>query len=103
MLTVPTVVVIHPMQALSDPASEFLSVFHAMAQTGPILSSSGTVQIRFSSIDLGTTKWREGTFEILEKDNKISLCLRFNCGTLKIFQVFCFCTLGFICSFFTMF
>uniref|UniRef100_H2SH62 Ubiquitin carboxyl-terminal hydrolase n=1 Tax=Takifugu rubripes TaxID=31033 RepID=H2SH62_TAKRU len=61
-----------------------------MAQTGPIVSSSGTVQIRFSSIDLGTTKWREGTFEILEKDNKISLCLRFNCGTLKIFQIFCF-------------
>lgn len=90
MLTVPTGV-IHPMQALSDP--EFLSVFHAMAQTGPILSSRGTVQIRFSSIDLGTTKWREGTFEILEKDNKISLCLRFNCGTLKIFQVFCLCTL----------
>uniref|UniRef100_H2SH63 Ubiquitin carboxyl-terminal hydrolase n=1 Tax=Takifugu rubripes TaxID=31033 RepID=H2SH63_TAKRU len=58
-----------------------------MAQTGPIVSSSGTVQIRFSSIDLGTTKWREGTFEILEKDNKISLCLRFNCGTLKIFQL----------------
>uniref|UniRef100_A0A8D3CLA9 Ubiquitin carboxyl-terminal hydrolase n=1 Tax=Scophthalmus maximus TaxID=52904 RepID=A0A8D3CLA9_SCOMX len=54
----------------------------------PKLSSGGAVRIRFSSIDVGTTKWKEGTFEILEKDNKVNLCLRFNCGgASKTFQV----------------
>uniref|UniRef100_A0A8C5AF69 Ubiquitin carboxyl-terminal hydrolase n=1 Tax=Gadus morhua TaxID=8049 RepID=A0A8C5AF69_GADMO len=44
--------------------------------------------IRFNSIDLGTTRWKEGAFEILEKDNKSSLSLRFNCGgPPKTFQV----------------
>uniref|UniRef100_A0A7N6AB05 Ubiquitin carboxyl-terminal hydrolase n=1 Tax=Anabas testudineus TaxID=64144 RepID=A0A7N6AB05_ANATE len=44
--------------------------------------------IRFTSIDLGTTRWKEGTFEILEKDNKVNLCLRFNCsGASRNFQV----------------
>uniref|UniRef100_A0A671U501 Ubiquitin carboxyl-terminal hydrolase n=1 Tax=Sparus aurata TaxID=8175 RepID=A0A671U501_SPAAU len=39
-------------------------------------------------MDQGTTRWREGTFEILEKDNKVNLCLRFNCGgASKTFQV----------------
>lgn len=85
-----TVVVVPPMQGLLDPVSQLLSTYHAMAHSGPILSSGGTVQIRFISLDLGTTKWREGTFEIVEKDNKASLCLRFNCGTLKFFQVLCF-------------
>uniref|UniRef100_A0A3P8S1N9 Ubiquitin carboxyl-terminal hydrolase n=1 Tax=Amphiprion percula TaxID=161767 RepID=A0A3P8S1N9_AMPPE len=51
------------------------------------LSSGGAVKIRFNSIDLGTTRWKEGTFEILEKDNKVSLCVRFNCGgASKTFQ-----------------
>uniref|UniRef100_A0A667ZZW6 Ubiquitin carboxyl-terminal hydrolase n=1 Tax=Myripristis murdjan TaxID=586833 RepID=A0A667ZZW6_9TELE len=46
------------------------------------------LKIRFNSIDLGTTRWKEGTFEILEKDNKINLCLRFSCGgATKTFQV----------------
>lgn len=85
-----TVIVIRPMQDLLDPGSQLLSTHHAMAHAGPILSSSGTVHIRFISLDLGTTKWREGTFEIVEKDNKASLCLRFNCGTLKCIQVLCF-------------
>lgn len=59
-----------------------------MATTVPKLSSSGAVKIRFSSMDQGTTRWREGTFEILEKDNKVNLCLRFNCGgASKTFQV----------------
>ncbi|KAG7267894.1 hypothetical protein CRUP_024803, partial [Coryphaenoides rupestris] len=44
------------------------------------LSSVGVVKIRFSSMDLGTTRWKEGSFEIQEKDNKSSLSLRFNCG-----------------------
>ncbi|XP_034041983.1 ubiquitin carboxyl-terminal hydrolase 37 [Thalassophryne amazonica] len=58
-----------------------------MATTVPKLCSGG-VQIRLTSIDVGTTKWREGTFEILEKDNKVTLCLRFNCGgASKVFQL----------------
>ena len=60
-----------------------------MSTIVPKLSSGGTVKIRFTSIELGTTRWREGTFEILEKDNKVSLCLRFNCGgATKTFQVY---------------
>uniref|UniRef100_A0A8C6P1B3 Ubiquitin carboxyl-terminal hydrolase n=1 Tax=Nothobranchius furzeri TaxID=105023 RepID=A0A8C6P1B3_NOTFU len=54
----------------------------------PKLSSGGTVDIRFVSMELGTTKWREGTFEILEKDNKVNLCVKFNSGgALKTFQL----------------
>ncbi|XP_047226998.1 ubiquitin carboxyl-terminal hydrolase 37 isoform X2 [Girardinichthys multiradiatus] len=59
-----------------------------MATLVPKLSSGGTVKIRFDSIDLGTTKWREGTFEILEKDNKVNLYLRFSGGGApKTFQL----------------
>ncbi|CAB1447159.1 unnamed protein product [Pleuronectes platessa] len=59
-----------------------------MATLVPKLCSGGAVKIRFSSMDLGTTRWKEGTFEILEKDNKVNLCLRFNCGgASKTFQL----------------
>uniref|UniRef100_A0AAX7VQS9 Ubiquitin carboxyl-terminal hydrolase n=1 Tax=Astatotilapia calliptera TaxID=8154 RepID=A0AAX7VQS9_ASTCA len=59
-----------------------------MATVVPKLSSAGAVKIRFTSLDLGTTRWKEGTFEILEKDNKVNLCLRFNCGgASKTFQL----------------
>ncbi|XP_073329356.1 ubiquitin carboxyl-terminal hydrolase 37 isoform X3 [Pagrus major] len=59
-----------------------------MATIVPKLSSGGAVKIRFTGMDQGTTKWREGTFEILEKDNKVNLCLRFNCGgAAKTFQL----------------
>uniref|UniRef100_A0A1A8KJI2 Ubiquitin carboxyl-terminal hydrolase n=2 Tax=Nothobranchius kuhntae TaxID=321403 RepID=A0A1A8KJI2_NOTKU len=59
-----------------------------MATMVPKLSSGGTVDIRFVSMELGTTKWREGTFEILEKDNKVNLCVKFNSGgALKTFQL----------------
>lgn len=52
------------------------------------LSTSSLVKIRVHSLDLGTTKWKEGTFEIQERDNKSSLCLRFNCGgAAKTFQL----------------
>ncbi|KAM4730868.1 ubiquitin carboxyl-terminal hydrolase 37 [Anableps anableps] len=51
-----------------------------MATFVPKLSSGGTVKIRFTSMDLGTTKWKEGTFEILEKDNKVNLSVRYSCG-----------------------
>ncbi|XP_034077415.1 LOW QUALITY PROTEIN: ubiquitin carboxyl-terminal hydrolase 37-like [Gymnodraco acuticeps] len=61
-----------------------------MSTIVPKLSSGGaSVKIRLTSLDLGTTRWKEGTFEILEKDNKINLCLRFNCGgASKIFQLY---------------
>ncbi|KAF3695137.1 Ubiquitin carboxyl-terminal hydrolase 37 [Channa argus] len=59
-----------------------------MAATVPKLSSGGAVKIRFTSLELGTTRWKEGTFEILEKDNKVNLCLRFSCGgASKTFQL----------------
>lgn len=58
-----------------------------MATAVPKLSSGGAVKIRCNCLDRGTTKWREGSFEILEKDNKVSLCLRFNCERTKTFQV----------------
>ncbi|XP_042338159.1 ubiquitin carboxyl-terminal hydrolase 37-like, partial [Plectropomus leopardus] len=59
-----------------------------MSTIVPKLSSGGAVKIRFTSLDMGTTRWREGTFEILEKDNKVNLCLRFNCGgASKTFQL----------------
>lgn len=59
-----------------------------MAAAVPKLSSGGAVKIRLNSLDLGTTRWKEGTFEILEKDNKVNLCLKFNSGGApKIFQV----------------
>uniref|UniRef100_A0A8C9Z942 Ubiquitin carboxyl-terminal hydrolase n=1 Tax=Sander lucioperca TaxID=283035 RepID=A0A8C9Z942_SANLU len=59
-----------------------------MSTIVPKLSSGGAVKIRITSIDLGTTRWKEGTFEILEKDNKVNLCLRFNCGGApKTFQL----------------
>lgn len=58
-----------------------------MATAVPKLSSGGAVKIRCNCLDRGTTKWREGSFEILEKDNKVSLCLRFNCERTKTFQL----------------
>lgn len=59
-----------------------------MASPVPKVSSGGTVKIRFNSMDLGTTKWKEGTFEILEKDNKVNLQLRYSSGGApKTFQV----------------
>uniref|UniRef100_A0A3P9LTW2 Ubiquitin carboxyl-terminal hydrolase n=1 Tax=Oryzias latipes TaxID=8090 RepID=A0A3P9LTW2_ORYLA len=51
----------------------------------PKLSSGSTVKIRFNTIELGGTKWKEGTFEILEKDNRVNLCLRFSCGGASVF------------------
>ncbi|XP_055019497.1 ubiquitin carboxyl-terminal hydrolase 37 isoform X1 [Boleophthalmus pectinirostris] len=59
-----------------------------MTSLAPKLSSGSVVKIRINSLDMGTTKWKEGTFEIQEKDNKASLCLRFNCGgAAKTFQL----------------
>lgn len=56
--------------------------------TSPKVSSGSMVKIRVHSLDLGTTKWKEGTFEIQERDNKSSLCLRFSCGgAVKTFQL----------------
>ncbi|KAJ8403514.1 hypothetical protein AAFF_G00352860 [Aldrovandia affinis] len=38
--------------------------------------------------EMGTTRWKEGVFEIQEKDSKVNLCLKFNSGGApKIFQL----------------
>ncbi|XP_051786559.1 ubiquitin carboxyl-terminal hydrolase 37 isoform X2 [Erpetoichthys calabaricus] len=51
-----------------------------------VLKLSGSVRI--SSLQLGTTKWREGGFEINEKENKVSLLVWFTSGGLpKTFQL----------------
>ncbi|XP_018590953.1 ubiquitin carboxyl-terminal hydrolase 37 isoform X1 [Scleropages formosus] len=52
------------------------------------LSTGGAVRIRICSLEQGTTRWREGNFEIHEKDSKVSLCLKFSSGGApKIFQL----------------
>lgn len=59
-----------------------------MSTIVPKLSSGGAVKIRITSMELGTTRWREGTFEILEKDSKVNLSIRFNSGrAAKNFQL----------------
>ncbi|XP_076119818.1 ubiquitin carboxyl-terminal hydrolase 37 [Alosa pseudoharengus] len=59
-----------------------------MAVAVPKLSSGSIVRIRINSLDLGTTRWKEGVFEIHEKDNKVNLLLKFNSGgTPKNFQL----------------
>uniref|UniRef100_A0A9J8AV04 Ubiquitin carboxyl-terminal hydrolase n=1 Tax=Cyprinus carpio carpio TaxID=630221 RepID=A0A9J8AV04_CYPCA len=52
------------------------------------LYSPGPLETR-----LGTTKWKEGVFEIHERDNKINLLVKFNSGgTPRMFQVLiCLC------------
>ncbi|XP_039612422.1 ubiquitin carboxyl-terminal hydrolase 37 isoform X2 [Polypterus senegalus] len=45
-----------------------------------VLKLSGSVRI--SNLQLGTTKWREGGFEILEKETKVSLLVWFTSGGL---------------------
>ncbi|XP_069792119.1 ubiquitin carboxyl-terminal hydrolase 37 isoform X2 [Narcine bancroftii] len=45
-------------------------------------------QIRIHSIQTGTTRWREGSFEIVEKDNKAFLVVIFKAGgPVKTFQL----------------
>ncbi|XP_051565756.1 ubiquitin carboxyl-terminal hydrolase 37 [Myxocyprinus asiaticus] len=51
-----------------------------MAVAVPKLTSGGTVRIRIRCGELGTTKWKEGIFEIHERDNKINLLLKFSSG-----------------------
>ncbi|KAG7466789.1 hypothetical protein MATL_G00146030 [Megalops atlanticus] len=59
-----------------------------MAATVPKLSPGGLVRIRIFSLELGTTRWKEGSFEIHEKDSKVHLCLKFNSGGApKVFQL----------------
>lgn len=59
-----------------------------MAVALPKLSSGAAVRIRFTSLDVGTTKWKEGVFEVHERDNKSNLVLKFNSGGApKYFQV----------------
>uniref|UniRef100_A0A4W4FRN4 Ubiquitin carboxyl-terminal hydrolase n=1 Tax=Electrophorus electricus TaxID=8005 RepID=A0A4W4FRN4_ELEEL len=59
-----------------------------MAVVVPKMSSGGAVRIRYISRDVGTSRWREGIFEIHERDNKVNLVLKFNSGgTPKHFQL----------------
>ncbi|XP_016424104.1 ubiquitin carboxyl-terminal hydrolase 37-like [Sinocyclocheilus rhinocerous] len=52
------------------------------------LTSGGAVRIRIRCGELGTTKWKEGVFEIHERDNKISLLVKFNSGGApRMFQL----------------
>uniref|UniRef100_A0A8C5GZ14 Ubiquitin carboxyl-terminal hydrolase n=1 Tax=Gouania willdenowi TaxID=441366 RepID=A0A8C5GZ14_GOUWI len=54
----------------------------------PKSPTGNPIKIRIKSMDLGTTRWKEGSFEILEKDNKVNLCVRFSCGgPSKTFQL----------------
>ncbi|KAG8125263.1 putative Ubiquitin carboxyl-terminal hydrolase 37-like protein, partial [Naja naja] len=42
--------------------------------------------VRMRSIQTGTTKWKEGTFEIVDKDSKVILVVHYNAGGIpKIF------------------
>ncbi|XP_066467089.1 ubiquitin carboxyl-terminal hydrolase 37-like, partial [Tiliqua scincoides] len=44
--------------------------------------------IRMRSMQTGTTKWKEGTFEIVDKDSKVTLMVYYNVGGVpKIFQL----------------
>ncbi|XP_016052287.1 PREDICTED: ubiquitin carboxyl-terminal hydrolase 37 isoform X2 [Miniopterus natalensis] len=44
--------------------------------------------IRIRSMQTGITKWKEGSFEIVEKENKISLVVHYNTGGIpRIFQL----------------
>uniref|UniRef100_A0A672T3Y4 Ubiquitin carboxyl-terminal hydrolase 37 n=1 Tax=Sinocyclocheilus grahami TaxID=75366 RepID=A0A672T3Y4_SINGR len=62
-----------------------------MAAAVPKLTSGGAVRIRIRCGELGTTKWKEGVFEIHERDNKINLLVKFNSGgTPKVFQTYLF-------------
>lgn len=59
-----------------------------MAVALPKLTSGGAIRIRFTSLDVGTTKWKEGIFEVHERDNKSNLVLKFNSGGApKFFQL----------------
>ncbi|XP_051564990.1 ubiquitin carboxyl-terminal hydrolase 37 isoform X2 [Myxocyprinus asiaticus] len=51
-----------------------------MAVAVPKMTSGGTVRIRIRCGELGTTKWKEGIFEIHERDNKINLLVKFSSG-----------------------
>ncbi|XP_058388972.1 ubiquitin carboxyl-terminal hydrolase 37 isoform X4 [Diceros bicornis minor] len=44
--------------------------------------------IRIRSMQTGITKWKEGSFEIVEKENKVSLVVHYNTGGIpRIFQL----------------
>ncbi|XP_026128389.1 ubiquitin carboxyl-terminal hydrolase 37-like [Carassius auratus] len=59
-----------------------------MSVAVPRMTSGGAVRIRIRCGELGTTKWKEGVFEIHERDNKINLLVKFNSGgTPRMFQL----------------
>lgn len=75
------------------PEPEFWAPLALMAVAVPKMTSGGAVRIRIRCGELGTTKWKEGVFEIHERDNKINLLVKFNSGgTPRMFQVLiCLC------------
>ncbi|XP_059355544.1 ubiquitin carboxyl-terminal hydrolase 37-like [Carassius carassius] len=59
-----------------------------MSVAVPRMTSGGAVRIRIRCGELGTTKWKEGVFEIHERDNKINLLVKFNSGgNPRMFQL----------------
>ncbi|XP_061091398.1 ubiquitin carboxyl-terminal hydrolase 37-like [Conger conger] len=59
-----------------------------MAPAPPKVLQGDSVRIRICSLELGTTRWKEGSFEIHESDGKANLWVKFNCGGApKIFQL----------------
>ncbi|KAM7339577.1 ubiquitin carboxyl-terminal hydrolase 37 isoform X3 [Alexandromys fortis] len=50
------------------------------------LKINGPIRVR--SMQTGITKWKEGSFEIVEKDNKVSLVVHYNAGGIpRMFQL----------------
>ncbi|XP_038196475.1 ubiquitin carboxyl-terminal hydrolase 37 isoform X1 [Arvicola amphibius] len=50
------------------------------------LKINGPIRVR--SMQTGITKWKEGSFEIVEKDNKVSLVVHYNTGGIpRMFQL----------------
>ncbi|MGH0122355.1 UNVERIFIED_CONTAM: hypothetical protein FKN15_007955 [Acipenser sinensis] len=56
------------------------------AMAAAALKLSGSVRI--NSLQLGTTKWKQGSFEIIEKDTKVNMLVRFSStGIPKTYQL----------------
>ncbi|XP_063069567.1 ubiquitin carboxyl-terminal hydrolase 37 [Engraulis encrasicolus] len=51
-----------------------------MAVAVPKLPNGCIIRIRLCNTAVGTTRWKEGVFEVHEKDNKANLQIKFMCG-----------------------
>lgn len=76
---------------LEGPDSSFclkinFNWFHNWNEKMAPLKLHGSIRMR--SIQTGTTKWKEGTFEVVDKDSKVTLMVYYNAGGVpKIFQL----------------